>query len=93
MKPVYLWVVERLKQNQKDMESGDKINVQLEAKLSFGTRNNPVQTKTIDQVKMSGGTDHLDYFTFKGGKSEFRICGNEIYSITGPRRFYKLIKN
>ena len=68
------------------MKSGDKIKVQLKAKHSHGTRNNPVQVKEID---FSNG----DWFTFKGGKTEYRLCGNEIYSITGADRFYTLIND
>ncbi len=66
------------------MKSGDKIKVQLKAKHSHGTRNNAVVLKQID---FTNG----DWFTFKGGKTEYRICGDEIYSITGPERFYSLI--
>jgi len=66
------------------MKSGDKIKVQLKAKHSYGTRNNAVELKQID---FANG----DWFTFKGGKTQYRICGNEIYSITGPDRFYTLI--
>jgi hypothetical protein len=69
-----------------DMESGNKIKVQLKAKHSYGHRNNPIQVKQID---FTNG----DWFTFKGGKTEYRICGNEIYSITGPERFYTLIND
>jgi hypothetical protein len=68
------------------MKSGDKIKVQLKAKHSHGKRNNPVQVKEID---FSNG----DWFTFKGGKTEYRLCGDEIYSITGADRFYILIND
>jgi len=67
------------------MTKGTKIEVRLKSKHSFGTRNNPVQTKEVDLVNES-------WFTFKGGKTEYRISGNEIYSITGPQRFYEVIK-
>jgi len=67
------------------MNVGEKIKVQLKAKLSYGTRSNPIKTKKIETIG-------IDYFTFKGGKTEYRICGDEIYSITGNQRFYNLIK-
>ncbi len=68
-----------------ELKIGDKIKIQLIAKHTYGVRNNPVQVKQID---FTNG----DWFTFRGGKTEYRICGNEIYSITGPDRFYTLIE-
>jgi hypothetical protein len=68
------------------MKTGSKIKVKLKAKKSYGTRNNKVINKVID---FSNG----DWFTFKGGKTEYRLCGNEIYAITGPARFYILIND
>ena len=35
---------------------------------------------------------NVDWFTFKGGKTEYRLCGDEIYAITGPERHYVLIE-
>lgn len=67
------------------MTTGTKIQVRLIAKHSYGTRNNAVQTKEVEFSNES-------WFTFKGGKTEYRICGNQIYSITGPERFYEVIK-
>lgn len=66
------------------MTIGSKIKVQLKAKHSFGQRKNPIIEK---EISFYNG----DYFMFKGGKTEFRICGNEFYAITGPDRFYTLI--
>jgi hypothetical protein len=71
------------------MKTGDKIQVRLKAKHSYGTRNNPIIAKTIDKTSYHNG--ELDIFTFKGGKTEYRICGNEIYAITGNDKFYELI--
>jgi len=72
------------------MTTGDKIQVTLKANHSYGTRSNPVQQKQIDfcDYREDGS---LNYFKFKGGKTEYRICGKEIYSITGPVRTYKLL--
>ncbi len=67
-----------------ELKIGDKIKVQLIAKHTYGVGNNPVQVKQID---FTNG----DWFTFMGGKTQYRICGDEIYSITGPDRFYNLI--
>ena len=67
------------------MQVGDKIKVQLRAKHSIGNRKNPILLKEINCF-------NVDWFTFKGGKTEYRLCGDEIYAITGPERHYVLIE-
>jgi hypothetical protein len=74
------------------IEIGAKLNLKLNAVLSVGrSEENSVLTWEVGCVKYHDHDGSVDYFTFKGKKTEFRICGNNIYSITGPRREYKIL--
>jgi adenylate cyclase len=74
------------------MEIGHKIQVKRVSLHSYGTRNNDIVTKTIDFIKYNS-SNNLDWFTFKGGKTKYRTGGHrDIFSITGPERYYDIIK-
>lgn len=72
------------------MKKGDTLTVRLIATLTIGSQNNPIISKEISFVRYYENGE-IDWFTFKGGKTEYRICGNDIYSITGNKRNYLLI--
>lgn len=83
------------KQNAKRteiMKTGDKIKVRLSAIHSSASESNPIKEKVIDFCRYYESGE-LDYFTFKGGKTLYRIGGHRgVFSITGPDRNYEIIK-
>jgi hypothetical protein len=76
------------------MEKGQKIQIKLSAVNSYGTRNNEYKEKTIDYCYYSKYDGLLDWFTFVGGKTKYRLGGfRDMYSITGPERNYEIKKD
>ena len=76
------------------MEKGQKIEIKLSAVNSYGTRDNDFKEKTIAHCQYSTHDGSLDWFTFVGGKTKYRLGGfRDMYSITGPERNYEIKKS
>lgn len=91
IKFITIFVFQSYKMTTLNIEIGLKLNLKRDAIITIGNSdNNPIVTWEIDRVALcSDGS--INYVTFKGKKTEYRFCGNRIYSITGPVREYQIV--
>lgn len=76
------------------IEIGQKLNLKRDAVVTFGdSEKNPIVTKVIDAIEYTDG--YVNYFTFKGGKTKYRLYGSEtqprVYGMGRAQREYKVI--
>jgi hypothetical protein len=73
--------------NIRVMKEGQRIQVRVSAIHSHGTRDNDFREKTIGHCEYHSHDGSLDWFTFVGGKTKYRLGGHrDMFSITGPER-------